>query len=177
MKIKLPFLLLSVGCATAADTIVIQPNDVSAPQVRLDLAYGSNSSQLTVTSGMPAPGPVAAGTENVGLLASATDEESGIKNVRIWVNETHWRAHPQDPDLETIGGPGLAGGPRVSNPDPATRSVGDQASRTRVVGHSLPVRNIRLGQGVKRARFVVWAEGITHAGVTVETPQVTITSP
>jgi len=147
------------------NTITIRDPDPSDPLVVMD-AHGGNPPLATVVDGGQSPSTVKAAKNTVvTLITKATDGESGIKDVQIWMELTIWQGQASNNPIQNL---------EASNPDTVTRANGDSAGSSRIVSFNVDFPNIL--QGNTDAQAVVWARAINHLDKSIDTPKLTITT-
>jgi hypothetical protein len=116
--------------------------------------------------GASQPVTVIAVSDVVTIIAGATDEDGGIKSVRLWATYTYYKPGQ-------IQGPGLASTPVKEDLSPA--KVGESTLKNRFVTYNVEVKNQLAGWS--SIKVDVWMEAENFGGGTLRTPVVSITYP
>ena len=164
MKIPLravaPLLLLPLA-ACPPKTITRPGTDTTGPNL-LVLTLQPPGQQETGVPVTLQVGP----DDVVPVRVLARDQDGGIQDVQVWMTTTRWTGNTQT-------GPGLAGAPVASNPNPA--AVGAPTSDTREVTYSIDIAAER--GGADRLRVEVWAEAVNFGGMKSVSPQAVLLWP
>jgi hypothetical protein len=159
------------NCATSANKITIPPSDTSPPTVTMDVFLPNQSTPLTVlptTAGTPTV--TATANDVVTVAARGDDPDGGVQDVQIWALQTSWRLVS---GTQQQVGPGLAGAPEASSPDPSM--IGDVALKSRLATHNFDIKQLR--GAFSRIRIEVWATAKNFHGGTVSTKSARIVWP
>jgi hypothetical protein len=168
------------GCQdSGAGGITVAATDESSPNLSLGVAEEGASASATVgTTGNDATVTVAAKTSKLTLVATATDNESGVQDVQIWVIDP--RTELCDAAGVCSGGaPGLTTGVRFDAPTPQVAPGGTTSAST-ILGQSLDLSQ-ELDQAAPPAghtrttSFAVYAVAVNHLGGRAVTKRVTVT--
>jgi hypothetical protein len=155
------------------DSVTIPASDGSSPSIVMDAHFNVEQRPfLTITNGSAPQQATVKPGETVSFIANGSDTDGGVKTVEIWVTK---KTCSVSGDLASCSGPGLVGGPAVSNPDPdPNKTPGQTAAASRIVKYDL---RIPTGAGTGSLEAKVWAKVVNWDGDKVESPQITITEP
>jgi hypothetical protein len=101
--------------------------------------------------------------DNVTIIAGATDEDGGIKAVKMFATLTYYKANQ-------VSGPGLTSGP--IRQDVSTSKGGESTLKNRFFQHNFDLKQERSGRD--SIKINVWTEGENFHGGKVRTPTVSI---
>jgi hypothetical protein len=156
--------------------ITIQSPDASPPGITLGASQGGQN--VTVSNGgNPASLALTAKTGSMTLLATGTDQESGLKDVQIWA--TTQITDCSGATCTTQPGGGLQGAPRFSAPG-SNRSPGDTTASSTILSDSLNLTS-EIPQGsptagsTRTVTMKIWAVAINYVGGRSQTSQITAT--
>jgi hypothetical protein len=173
----LVFLTTASGCPQPTG-ITIQASDSSAPSLTLGVqATVAGGPGATVeVGGVDQTISLTAKTGALNLLASATDPETGVRSVEIWVERTVTRC--PGVSLCSGGNPPLLGGPEFSSTEPVRPSgatdspsslLADAIDLTAQIPQSAPA------PGTSRTiRWRFWSEAENHLQGRSVTPVVEV---
>jgi hypothetical protein len=176
MRIRLLMSLLILITASrcdppANDTVTIPASDGTPPRVALD-AFLNTGTVSVASSGSAATASVG-NQGQISLIASTTDDDGGAQDIQIWV-ETTTTSCTADGTCSQRG-PGLLGGPAVSNPD-SPKTPGSSASKSRLANYTLDIAALR-GTNTTSITVRIWAIGSNFHGGQVQTPNLVLTWP
>ena len=112
------------------------------------------------------PITIIAVSDVVSVIASARDDDGGIKAAKMWATYTYYRPGQ-------VAGPSLPSSPLTENV--STAVVGESTLKNRIVAYNFDLLN-ELG-GWSRVKVDVWVEEENFHGGKVQTPLVSITYP
>jgi hypothetical protein len=112
------------------------------------------------------PTTIIAVSDVVTVIASARDDDGGIKAVKIWATYTYHRPGQ-------TAGPGLVSTPVAQNVSNA--AVGESTLKSRIVSSNFDLKKELLGWS--SIKLDVWVEGENFYGGKVQTPVVSVTYP
>jgi hypothetical protein len=127
--------------------------DVYDPDV---ISFSATSQPITII----------AVSDVVSVIASARDDDGGIKAVKMWATYTYRRPGQ-------ISGPGLVSMPVAQNVGNA--AVGESTLKSRVVAFNFDLKKELIGWS--SIKLDVWVEGENFYGGKVQTPMISITYP
>ena len=175
-------LLLTAGCdGSDSNQVTVDYTDSSAPSVSLD-AYNLPVQQGA--SSQPQPETIdstccditrTAGGVEISLAAGAIDDQSGVKNISLFVEATGTCVDRNG--ISSGGNPGLIGGPAAQAQD--ARDHPSTANRNLAVTFGLNRTDLRNCASDERVvgRARVWAEAENFAGGKNRTKTLTVTFP
>ena len=152
------------GCNTAPANFVIVPaSDSTPPTVGMTV----NDSKVNIdVNESSQPVTMRAGADTVAIIAGATDQDGGIKTVKLFAAFTYYKPGQ-------ITGPGLVGAP--IRQDVSNAKVGESTLKNRFFLYNFDLKKER-GNWTS-IKIDVWTEGENFYGGTVRTPTVSITYP
>jgi hypothetical protein len=109
---------------------------------------------------------IVAVSDVVSIIASATDDDGGVKAVKMWATYTSYKPG-------VISGPGLVSAPVTESV--STAAVGDSTLKSRVVAYNFEVKKELVGWS--RIKVDVWVEAENFYGSRVKSPVVSLTYP
>jgi hypothetical protein len=112
------------------------------------------------------PATIIAVSDVVSVTASGSDDDGGIKAVRMWATYTYRKPGQ-------TSGPGLAGKPVTENVSGA--AVGESTLKNRIVAYNFDLKKELAGWS--SIKLDVWVEAENFYGGKVQTPVVSITYP
>jgi hypothetical protein len=161
-------IILASGCASFTpdpkNFVVVPMNDITPPTV--GMTVNDNSKINIDVSETSQPTTIHAGSDNISIIAGATDEDGGLKVVSLWATYTYYKPGQ-------ISGPGLAGAPVKQ--DVSNAKVGESTLKNRFFLYNFDLKT-ELGHW-SNIKIDVWAEGENFYGGKVQTPVVSITYP
>ena len=157
--------------------ITIQSNDSTPPELTFSVALAGGTEEATVTRGGSAAAltlPNRTGTLN--LAATARDDQSGIRNVQIWMTTT---TTPCDAAGQCSGGnPTLPGQPLFQSTEPA-QSPGDTTAASSILLEALRLPDAITGSappgGTLTVKLDLHAVATNHLGQKAQTATVSAT--
>jgi hypothetical protein len=169
------------GCqgSSSGSGIIVAATDATPPSLSLGVAVAGTQLSATLgTTGSDAAITLPAKTGTVNLIATATDDQSGVSDVQIWVQDR--RVRTCDGSGSCSGGdPGLTPGLRFDAPS-APAVPGDE-----VAASSINIQSLDLSREIAQSSpaagdtrttsFVLYAVATNHLGGRSETTRVTFT--
>jgi hypothetical protein len=155
--------------------ITIQANDSTPPGLTLEVAVAGGTEEASVSDGGSDQSltlPNKTGTLN--LAATASDQESGVQALQIWVSTTTTRCMATGTCQQT--GPGLLGSPMFESSQPV-KNPGDTTAASSILADVLKLPDIIQGSappgGSLHVQIDIWATAVNHRGVKSQTASVT----
>jgi hypothetical protein len=141
-------------CPGGSQVVVTSP-DTTPPDFVGLLATFAGETHPNVSGGETAS---VAGDDVVSFVASGGDPE-GVREIRIWVEETHWRELPNG--LNEQVGPGLLAAPETNFA--ITANPGETVCTPIRVTHEVRIASRR--RDFDRMRLVIRAEAVNFSGL------------
>jgi hypothetical protein len=142
--------------------VVVPTSDATPPTVALNI---SDQDLINVPQGSP-PLTIIAVSDSVDVIASARDEDGGVRSVKIWVSFTYYRPGQ-------VIGPGLVAAPAAESS--SSSLVGESTAKSRVVTASIDLRGPL--SSYSRVKADVYVEGENFHGGRVLSPVASLTYP
>lgn len=176
-------LLFLAGCCqpgTVCPTpegITIAQSDSTAPELALGIGQpGGNN--VTVSGGGSGQNMVLISKTGVlNLLATATDPESGVQALEIWINKKTTSCDAGG--ICTTTGPGLLGQPTFDSTSPQ-KQPGETTSASSILAQAFDI-SVEIPQGSISAdesltvELIIYAVAVNHLGGRVQTPEIIAT--
>ena len=149
---------------SSPESFVLVPASDNTPPTAVGMAvFDPDIISVSATS---QPITIIAVSDVVSVIASARDDDGGMKAVKMWATYTYYKPGQ-------VSGPGLAGTPITKNVSNAI--VGESTLKSRIVAHNFDLKK-ELG-GWSRVKVDVWIEGENFYGGKVQTSVVSLTYP
>lgn len=168
------FLLLSATGCPSTGGITIKSNDMTVPSLRLNIAQSGQQDVAVNGGGFGQRVKLERKTGNLNLLATATDSESGIQTLEIWMAKTITSCIQGVCSTE---GP-LLGRPVLESVSPP-KSPGETTSETRLLTGAVDLSK-EIQQGTiptgdsLTVEFKIHAKAVNHQGRQTQTPEITL---
>lgn len=157
--------ILISGCNSPENFVVVPTSDNTPPTAGMTISQ-ENSNTLISVNETSQPVTVHAVSDVVTIIAGATDNDGGIKEVSLWATVTYYKPGQ-------IVGPGLVGAP-IKN-DVSNATVGQSTLKHRFFLYNYDLKTERGGWS--NIKVEVWTEGKNFFGGTTRTPVVSINYP
>jgi hypothetical protein len=144
--------------------VVVPANDNTPPTVGMTV-NDNNKVNIDVNE-TSQPITIQSGSDTVSVIAGATDEDGGIKSVKLWATFTYYKPGQ-------ISGPGLAGTPIKQ--DASNAQIGESTLKNRFFLYNFDLKQ-ELG-GWSSIKIDIWTEGENFYGGKASTPMVSVTYP
>jgi hypothetical protein len=173
----LVLLTTASGCPSSTG-ITIQASDSSSPDLTLGVqATASGGPGATVSAGNGAQAfTLTARTGSLNLLATASDQETGVRSVEIWVERTV--THCPGVAVCTGGNPPLLGAPEFSSSGPvkpAGATTSPSSVLADVIDLAAEIPSTPPAHGTSRTiRWRFWSEAENHLQRRSETPDIEV---
>jgi hypothetical protein len=167
-------LLFSVtGCSrttSSSSGIQIAPSDDTPPTISLGAGQGGGQNVSVSAGGSAQNMKLNARTGSLNLLATAADNETGIRALEIWMTR---RTTTCNESTCTSQGPGIPGKPRFESTSDQM-SPGETTASSSVLAQALDLSQ-EIPQGATSVELVFFGRARNHLGGSSQTPSLKVT--
>ena len=161
---------------TPTDGVTVDGNDATAPPLQLSAAEtGGGNPQVDIKPGdSPKTLQLRTKTESINLITTASDDESGVQKLQIWVNK---KTTECSGGSCTMVGPGTLSAPRFQSTEPK-QPAGAVVSRQKTLLAALVLRD-EIPQaspapgGSRTVEIMISARAANHLDTEARTPVIT----
>lgn len=165
-KLVFTLIIFTSACAPLPpeNFVAVPTNDSTPPTVGMTV-NDNNTININIDE-TSQPITIHSDSEIVSVIAGATDEDGGIKVVKLWATFTYYKPGQ-------TSGPGLAGAPIKQ--DVSNAHIGESTLKNRFFVYNFDLK--KELNGWSSIKIDIWAEGENFYGGKVSTSVVSITYP